>query len=145
MKNLHRVAGVIAMLTIATFWMASVLVEIFADPDMIRTVKQAILWGMLVLIPAIAMTGASGFRLAAKRGGRLVESKKKRMPIIAANGLIVLIPSAVFLASRASSGDFGVAFYAVQLVELIAGAVNLVLLGMNMRDGLRLSGKLSRA
>ena len=145
MKNLHGAAGAVAMLTIATFWIATVLVEIFGDFETIWTIKQDILWGMLVLIPALIITGASGFRLAAKRGGRLVDNKKKRMPIIAVNGLIVLVPSAIFLASRASSGDFGAWFYAVQTLELIVGAVNFVLLGMNMRDGLRMSGKLSGA
>ena len=32
-------------------------------------------------------------------------------------------------------------FYAVQVVELVAGALNLALLGMNLRDGLRLTGR----
>ena len=73
----------------------------------------------------------------------LVGTKLKRMPIIAANGLLVLIPSALFLAAKAGAGEFDTAFYAVQAIELIAGAVNLVLLSMNMRDGLKMTGRLS--
>jgi len=30
----------------------------------------------------------------------------------------------------------------VQVIELIAGATNLTLMGLNVRDGLRLSGRL---
>ena len=64
----------------------------------------------------------------------------KRMPFIAANGLLILVPAAIFLDQWASAGAFDTKFYLVQAVELLAGAVNLTLMGLNMRDGLRLSG-----
>ncbi|MCX4026580.1 hypothetical protein H0A36_00255 [Endozoicomonas sp. SM1973] len=32
--------------------------------------------------------------------------------------------------------------YIVQSIELLAGAVNLTLMGMNIRDGLKMAGKL---
>ena len=64
------------------------------------------------------------------------------MKIVAANGLLVLLPSAYVLASWASAGRFDSAFYAVQGLELVAGAVNITLLVLNMRDGLRLAGHL---
>jgi hypothetical protein len=35
-------------------------------------------------------------------------------------------------------------FYGVQALELLAGAVNLSLIAMNMRDGLRLSGRIGK-
>jgi hypothetical protein len=63
------------------------------------------------------------------------------MPFIAANGIIVLMPAAFYLALLASRGDFGRIFYAVQAVELIAGAFNLSLMVLNIRDGLRLTGR----
>ena len=49
------------------------------------------------------------------------------------------MPSAVFLATRAREGDFGRDFALVQAIELIAGAVNLGLLGLNLRDGRRMT------
>jgi hypothetical protein len=63
------------------------------------------------------------------------------MPFIAGNGILVLIPSALFLAAKAGSGAFDPTFYAVQSIELLAGAANIVLLGLNMRDGLRMKGR----
>jgi hypothetical protein len=33
-------------------------------------------------------------------------------------------------------------FYVVQAIELIAGATNFVLMGLNVRDGLRMAGRL---
>lgn len=38
----------------------------------------------------------------------------------------------------AFNGNFGTGFCALQAVELVAGAVNIGLLGLNMRDGFRL-------
>jgi len=64
------------------------------------------------------------------------------MPIVTANGVVVLIPSALFLAWKASAGAFDTMFYAVQAVELIAGAANFTLLALNMRDGLRMTRRL---
>lgn len=82
--------------------------------------------------------------MSRKRQGRLVALKKKRMPFIAANGLLVLLPCAILLNQWASTGSLDTRFYFVQVIELIAGATNLALMGMNMRDGLRLSGRLLR-
>lgn len=97
---------------------------------------------MLLLIPAMAIVGGSGFSLSTDRRGRLIDTKKKRMPIIGANGLLILIPCAFFLAAKADAGEFDIVFYTVQGLELIAGATNLTLMGLNIRDGLRLTGRL---
>ena len=66
------------------------------------------------------------------------------MKWIAANGLLILVPSAVFLALRTGAGQFDTAFYAVQGLELVAGATNLTLLILNMRDGRALGRRRSR-
>jgi hypothetical protein len=93
-----------------------------------------------VLIPALAAAGASGFALAKGRRAGLIGAKAKRMPIIAANGILVLIPSALYLASKARAGEFDAGFYVVQALELVAGATNIALLALNMRDGLKMAG-----
>lgn len=76
---------------------------------------------------------------------RLVEAKKKRMPFIAANGLLVMIPCAIFLNRWATAGTFDTTFYAVQTLELLVGAVNLTLMGLNIRDGVKMSGRFRAA
>jgi len=78
--------------------------------------------------------------LAKGRRAGLIGAKIKRMPFIAGNGILILIPSALFLAIKAEATEFDGWFYAVQLLELIAGATNITLLGLNMRDGLRVKG-----
>lgn len=138
-KTIHPIAGGIALVTILTFWLSTALSELFAGPAVITTVKTLIPWGFLILIPALIAVGGSGIRLAQKMRGPLVATKKKRMPFIAANGIGVLIPAALFLSFKAQAGAFDTAFYTVQAIELIVGAVNIALLGLNMRDGLRLS------
>ena len=142
MKNkVHAIAGVIGFLTIATFWTSTVVTELMGSEEAIATVKNGILWGMIVLIPAMAIAGGSGMSLGQGRTDAGVLAKKKRMPFIAMNGLLVLVPSAFFLANKANAGAFDSTFYAVQGIELIAGAINLTLMGLNIRDGLRLTGR----
>lgn len=140
--KLHGFFGAVALLCIATFWSATAVSELFLDLASVTAVKNAILVGMWVLIPAMAATGGSRFSLAGARRGRLVEVKARRMKIVAANGLLVLLPSAFVLASWANAGRFDGAFYALQALELLAGAANITLLALNMRDGLRLAGRL---
>jgi hypothetical protein len=144
LTRIHAIAGTIGLLTILCFWLTTAVVELGGGIEAIAAVKRGILWGMIVLIPAMAAVGGSGFRLAGSRGGGLVGAKKKRMPFIAVNGLLVLLPSAVYLNHLASAGDFGTAFYGVQTIELLAGAANITLMALNMRDGLRLTGRLGQ-
>lgn len=140
--KIHVLAAIIATLCIATFFTSTLIVELFGSQESIARVKELIVMpGLFILIPAIAATGATGFNLGKNRKGRLVEIKKKRMPIIAANGLIILLPAAIFLNQWAALDLFDARFYIVQGLELVAGAINLTLMGMNMRDGRKLSGK----
>ncbi|MFM2074369.1 MAG: hypothetical protein RJB34_674 [Pseudomonadota bacterium] len=138
----HAIFGSIAMLCIFTFWTSTLISELFLSQSVMVAVKGMILQAMWILIPAMVVTGGSGFSLAKGRSGRLVESKKKRMPFIALNGLLVLLPSAIYLHSKAQSGVFDTSFYAIQAVELVAGAVNLWLLSKNMYEGLKLAGRM---
>jgi hypothetical protein len=153
---IHPAAGFAALLTIATFWLSTALSELFASEAIVTTVKNAIPWGFLLLVPALpwgflllvpalAATGGSGFALARGRRAGLIGAKIRRMPFIVGNGLLILIPSALFLASKANSAEFDATFYAVQTLELGAGAANITLLGLSMRDGLKIKSRLRRA
>lgn len=139
LSHVHKSSGILALLTICTFWTSTIVGEVFLDPAAIVAVKSAIPWGFLILIPAMAVAGATGFRLARGRTAGVLGAKRRRMPFIAANGLLVLIPAAFFLASKAQSGAFDATFYTVQSLELIAGAANILLLGLNIRDGRRMT------
>lgn len=104
MPNLaHRIAGILAPLCIATFFLSTLLVELLGSHAAVAQLKSLIVTpGLWILIPAVAAAGGSGMFLSKSRKGRLVDAKKKRMPFIAANGL----------------------------------------LGLNVRDGLRMTGRL---
>jgi hypothetical protein len=138
---LHPLAGALALALIASFWTATVIAETLGSPSAVATVKTAIAWGLLALVPALAATGASGLRLARGRRGPLLAAKRTRTKLAAANGILVLVPAALWLAAKARAGELDAAFYTVQAVELVAGAVNLTLLARNMRDGFRLAGR----
>lgn len=138
-RKLHPIAGLIAFLTILVFWTSTVVVELGGDEAAIAAVKLRILWGLAVLIPAIAFAGASGLKLGGQSLHPIVAAKRWRMPFIALNGIAVLVPCAILLQQRAAAGQFDQIFTVVQAVELIAGAINLTLIGLSIRDGFRLT------
>ncbi|MFF0488299.1 hypothetical protein ACFYTQ_04680 [Nocardia sp. NPDC004068] len=141
LSRIHPIAGTVGLITILAFWTSTVVAEIGGSRHVITVVKQTIPWCLPILVLALVATGSSGLRLAAGSTFPIVLAKKRRMPFIAGNGLLILIPSAITLSILAGHDDFGTAFYCVQTLELVAGAVNIALMSLNIRDGLRLSGR----
>lgn len=147
MKNpivkVHATAATVALLLISSFFISTLVSELFGSQQQITAIKDAVFYGIWLLVPAMAITGASGTKLAGNAKKGLIEKKMKRMPFIALNGLLVLVPAAIYLRSLALAGDFNTIFYAIQGLELLAGAINITLMSMNFRDGLKVS-KLKR-
>ena len=94
-----------------------------------------IFYALFGLIACMATAGATGMKMGGKSKHAAIAAKRRRMPFIAANGMLILLPCAFFLNSRAAAGQFDSVFYIVQSIELIAGAANLTLLGLSMKDG----------
>ena len=141
-RRVHPVAGAVALLTMLSFWTSTVAVELLGSTDDIVVVKHAIMWGLLVLVPAVAATGSTGFVRAGRSRNARVLAKKRRMPVIGAIGILVLVPCVLYLGTTASASGLGTYFREVQAIELIAGAVNIALMSLNARDGLRLTRRI---
>ncbi|WP_130471655.1 hypothetical protein [Candidatus Magnetaquicoccus inordinatus] len=139
-KTLHRLAGWLALVLILCFWWSSLLVELFFSTAALVWVKNSIVSALFLLLPLMMLAGASGFALAGQTTHPLLLAKRRRMPFIALNGLLLLLPCALFLAHRANQGLFDEWFYAVQGLELLAGAGNVLLLSLNIRDARRFAG-----
>jgi hypothetical protein len=136
--------GFLGMALITVFFLASIITELSGSEAAIVLVKQIIVYGLFVLVPAMAITGFTGKVISGARNGRLIKTKMQRMKFIALNGLFILVPCALILNNLALAGRFDITFYLLQGIELLAGAVNIGLMGLNIRDGLRLSGRLSK-
>ncbi|MGH1539581.1 MAG: CDGSH iron-sulfur domain-containing protein [Arenicella sp.] len=143
--RIHAIAGGIGFLMILLFLTSTVIAELFASHETVAAVKALILKGMFILIPAMIIAGGSGMVMGKNRTDAPACAKKKRMPIIALNGLLVLVPCAWFLADKAAMGGFDTTFYIIQVIELIAGAANLTMVGLNIRDGLTMTGRIGGA
>ncbi|NMM44099.1 hypothetical protein HH303_06400 [Rhodospirillaceae bacterium KN72] len=135
----HAVTGVLALAVVSTFFVSSTAALVSGDAGFQHDVKLAILWGLLGLVPCLAATGAAGASLAKKRRDTMTATKYLRMKVVAVIGLGILVPCAVYLGWRALQGQ-GIP-YPVQYLELAAGACNITLLTLNLRDGLKLRGK----
>lgn len=135
-SKLHKVFAIVAFATIVTFWTSTLIVELFFNYPSIALVKSLIVYpGLFILIPSIIITAITGNIIAKKsKKTELVKVKKRRMPIIAFNGIVILIPCAIYLNILASTGTFDTIFYSVQGLELIAGAINITLMFLNIKD-----------
>jgi hypothetical protein len=145
LRLLHAIAGFVSLVIILRFLGNTAYAELYGDPAAILAVKSWIVWRLPVLIVALAIAGATGFALAGPSPRGLAARKLARMRVIAANGILVLVPAAIFLFWKADAGEFDATFAALQTIEFIAGSVNIVLIGLSFRDGLRLTGRLRRS
>lgn len=142
--RIHGIVGFLATAVIFVFFISSIVVELMGDEAAIRLVKQLIVYGLVVLVPAMMATGLSGQAVVGARQGALIKTKQRRMIVVAANGLVILVPCAILLNRWAAAGVFDTTFYLVQAVELLAGGTNLILMGLNIWDGLLLAGRIRK-
>ena len=141
--TVHIIATSIAVLTIGCFFSFSIIAEIIGNHEFITQVKTVILYGLPILLLAMPMLGITGKKLAGKSKSPIVATKMKRMKFVAFNG-VVLISLAVYLYFRAINSNIDSTFLGVQIIELLFGAINLTLLGLNIKAGMKLSGRIKR-
>lgn len=86
---------------ILTFWLSTLVSDLSGSTAAITWVETLIPCGFLIMIPALVAFGISGFRLGKTYRGALVKRKRERTLFIAANGIAILIPSALYLSYKA--------------------------------------------
>jgi hypothetical protein len=143
-KRLHVIAAATGFVTILAFWLSTVLTVLLGSHRQIADTRQAVVWGLLVLIPALGIAGLTGSATAGGATDPGIIAKKHRMLFIVGVGLLILVPAALYLDVLASRGEIGTLFYTVQAVESAAGAISLALMSLNIRDGRRLASTVSR-
>ena len=141
LKFIHKIAAICAFLLIVTFFSSTVIADLWGSEETIVQVKQLILFAVPLLVLAMMATGITANKIYRAKPKGIFAAKQTRMKIAAANGLIILIPAACFLALWSGRGQFDQVYWVVQAVELIAGFTNAVLMGLNIRDGIRLAKK----
>lgn len=143
-KSIHAIAGVIGFICIITFVTSTAISAVVGGPESYTAMKGAIYKGMFVLILALLAAGGTGVNLLGKRNEVLALSKQKRGPISFMTSLLVLLPCAYILSIRSAAGNLGGLLYLVQFVELAASGVVIAMVGLNIRDGLALTGRIAR-
>ncbi|MEM6925685.1 MAG: CDGSH iron-sulfur domain-containing protein, partial [Myxococcota bacterium] len=141
---LHAIAGVFGFLCVAAFLSATVLSGLLGSPETIALVKTWIFRGVFLLLPALAGAGATGMSMLGERQEPLALIKQQRGPRAFMTTLFVLLPCGWLLSTWAAAGQLGLAYAGVQAVELATQAFCLVMIGLNIRDGLALRGRIAR-
>jgi hypothetical protein len=129
--RIHLTAAVAAVAVIVTFLISSTITELIGTSGEVHALRHDIMLGLPLLVACLATAALTGRRLGGRSRAPVVRRKQRRMQLIAAVGLVVLVPCAVILNYRALG--------ALEITELAAGGLNLALLGLNFRDGRALS------
>jgi hypothetical protein len=127
LARIHRAAAAGAVAVIVTFLISSAVTELIGTPAEVRLLRHGIMLGLPLLIGCLAAVALTGRRLAGRSRSPVVRRKRRRMLMIAAAGLVALLPCAVLLNYRPAG--------ALEIIELVAGGLNLALLVQNFRDG----------
>ncbi len=141
--KVHIIATVVAMTTIATFFISSLVAEINGSETVIKNVKKAILYALPVMLVAMPALGVTGNKLCGKSQNPIVLAKRNRMRLVLVNG-VGLISLACFLYYRSHYQTIDAIFFVAQVAEFALGLTNMALIGLKIKSGFQLSGKFKK-
>ncbi len=133
--RIHLAAAVGALALIATFLVSSAVTELTGSAGDVHSLRQRIVLGLPLLIGCLAAAALTGRRLARNSRAAVIRRKQRRMQVVAAIGIIMLVPCALILDARTAGASAGSVVIALEIAETLAGALNLTLLLLNFRDG----------
>lgn len=138
LRRFHRAAAYLAFTIILCLFLSSIFVEVFGRVEHITLVKTVIIYPIPFLIISMIGAGMSGTVLGKTYHHSSVRKKAKRMPFIAVNGMIILLPLAYVLYTMSINEHFDFIFYTIQAAELVFGGLNIYLMALNIIDAKKL-------
>jgi cytochrome bd-type quinol oxidase subunit 1 len=136
--NFHIAGSMVAVITIGVFFFSSLASAFYYDKDFTFLVKSGIFYTLPILLISMPMVVITGNKLAGNSVHPLLLEKKKRMKFIGING-VLLVMIACLLFYWAKKSDYSQAFTIIQVLELLLGFINLLLLIKNFQTGRKLS------
>ncbi len=137
--RIHLTAAAGAVTLITTFLISSAVTELAGNAADVHSLRQRIVYGLPLLIGCLAAAALTGRRLARKSRAAVIRRKQRRMQVVAALGIVVLVPCALILDALTAGASAGAVVTGLVITEMLVGALNLTLLLLNVRDGRRLS------
>jgi hypothetical protein len=128
----HLAGAVGAVAVISAFLVSASVTELAGDAGAVRMLRHVIVFGLPLLIGCLVTAALTGRRLAGRSRAAVIRRKQRRMRLVAAAGVTVLIPCALMLNYLAGPRSL---IAGLEIAELLAGAANLSLLVLNFRDG----------
>ena len=140
MKTLyHAAAGISSLTCLLIFLVVTINVEYSYSTSEMIAAQGVMLQTMWVYIPLIFTAGGIGYILSKERKEEIVQVKKRRMVTIIAVSLFILMPCIYALANAARYEIEGPIFSGIEILEVLSLILLIVLLGLNARDGARLT------
>lgn len=141
LSRIHLTAAAGAVAVVIAFLAVSAVTELVGGVGEVRAARQGILLGLPLLIACLATAGITGSRLADRSRSAVVRAKRWRLAAAAVTGLVVLIPCALLLGFPPAAFAGSPQVTALEIIEWAFGSVNLCLLVLNFRAGLRIRSR----
>ncbi len=137
--RVHLTAAAGAVTLITTFLVSSAVTELAGNAADVHSLRRWIVFALPLLVGCQAAAALTGRRLARKSRAAVIRRKQRRMQVVAALGIVVLVPCALILDALTAGPSAGAVVSGLVLTEMLAGVINLTLLLLNVRDGRSLS------
>jgi hypothetical protein len=141
-KRLHRLAGIAALLLAVSFLSVTTYAELSHNATLIYKAKRFVVLAIPFMLLFMPLSALSGKKMAGNSKNSIIKRKNRRLRFIAANGAI-LVTLAIWLYLKAAGRHFDMGFWILQGLELALGLLNIVLLSLMARDGMKLSGRIT--
>lgn len=139
MYQTHKVAGVVMLITLVTFFVSTITIELLGDHEQIKWLKLLIMiFAIVLIVPLTIIIGKTGKKVSIGHNPKLLKKKSKLFKTIQRIGPFVLAPTGISLYFMARSDIFNAVFYTIQLIELIAQLTSIVLIIIAINTGIQL-------
>ena len=138
----HAVAGVLGFVLAGSFVVATLAAAFLVTPELRTSLHAGVLGGMLPLLLCLLGAGATGMSLLGTRKAPLGLTKQLRGPRAFMTTLLVLLPTSAVLWYWSSTDAV---YYGALALNVVASAFVLLNVGLNIRDGLALRGRIRAA
>ncbi|SEH33401.1 hypothetical protein [Magnetospirillum fulvum] len=134
---IHPLAARATLGLFVLIWGSAVAAGLFADREMLAFIKEVVVWTLFLLTPLTMLTAGTGLILGRARPGPITDRKRRRLRLIVAIGIVILLPATLVLDAMVQSDSYDATLFLVfQGIELVAGLVLLTLMGISVRDGI---------
>ena len=105
--QIHKIAGIVALITLVTFFLSTIIVESTGNHEWIKLLKLLIMiFALGLMVPSTIIVGITGKKMGKGYDPKLLKKKLKLFKAIQRIGPFVLAPTGIALYVLARGDNF---------------------------------------